>query len=472
MTNKTAAYKKSGVTSLCAALLAIASVAFIAPVHPSSAGAQANLQGKLNVLFITVDDLNTDLGCYGHPQVKSPHIDRLARRGVRFDRAYAQYTLCNPSRASFLSGRRPETTGIFDLQTPPRKRMPDAVFLPQLFRQHGYFTARFGKIYHDGRDDALSWDVSSDAESRNPQEVEAVKARYRRPNNQRYPEWTKLDGADADTLDGVVVHEIARLMEEKAKEGKPFFLAAGIHKPHLPWTAPRKYFAQYPPNRVALKAEPPLEGIPQIALMTELTGSPPPPSRAEAVAAYQACVTFADAQVGVLLAALDRLKLWDKTIVVLTSDHGFHLGDHGGLWAKLTLFERSARVPLIIAEPRGRQAGKSSPRTVELLDLYPTLAELCGLPPPAGLEGASLAPLLRDARAAWSRPAYTMVVHKGVRGSSVRTEDYRYTEWASGQGELYDHRRDPHESRNLAGEAKSAPVVAEMKRLLAARRPK
>jgi len=448
--------------------------------RPMMEGRAAQAQGvKPNVLFISVDDLNNDLGCYGHPLVKSPNIDRLAARGIRFDRAYAQYPLCNPSRASLLSGRRPETTRIFELQTAPRTAMPDAVFLPQLFRQHGYFTARYGKVYHDGRDDKLSWDVSDNVESTDEQERESNRRRYANPPNLRTPDWTPLDTPDEQTRDGRTARAIARLMEEKAKAGQPFFLAAGFHKPHLPWGAPKKYFALYPlahlAERINATPDGPMRDIPPIALITELSGSPQPSSRAEAMAAYYANITFMDAQVGVLLEALDRLGLWEQTVVVLFSDHGFHLGDHGGMWAKLSLFEQSARVPLIITAPGGflqrrqrMRAGKAVRRPVELLDLYPTLAGVCGLPPPPGIEGKSLAPLLKNPGAVWNHPAYTMVFHNHVEGRSVRTERWRYNEWDGGkQGvELYDHGRDPREFDNLARDPRYTKTVAEMKKLL------
>jgi uncharacterized sulfatase len=424
---------------------------------------------KPNVLFIVVDDLNNDLGCYGHPVVKSPNIDRLAARGVRFDRAYCQYPLCAPSRWSFLSGLRPETTGIYEFQTLLRSRIPDVVFLPQLFRQNGYFTAGMGKVFHDTRqsDREKSWDFYEDRMGEDQQEAAAIKKRYSYKDGQRPFEWTRLDGPEEKTRDGITARKIAQLMEEKAKEGKPFFLAAGFHKPHLPWTAPGKYFDLYPAQRIPKPNDPPLKDIPAIALMTELTGNPPPQSRTEAIAAYYACISFMDAQVGVLLDTLDRLKLWDNTVVVLFSDHGYHLGDHNGLWAKLTNFEQAARSPLLIAAP-GHGNGTASARAVEFVDIYPTVAELCDLDKPARLEGQSLVPLLKKADAPWDKPARTMVHHKDVLGKSVRTERWRYTEWDGGKqgAELYDHDRDPGEYDNLAKDPKYADTVSAMRQLL------
>ena len=429
-------------------------------------------QTKPNVLFISIDDLNNDLACYGNTQVKSSNIDRLAGRGVRFDRAYVQYTLCNPSRASFLSGRRPERTGIYELQTAPRKAMPEAVFLPQLFRQNGYFTARFGKVYHEGRDDKLSWDVSESVEFTDAQERTMHQKRYDNPVNQRTPDWTPLDTPEEQTRDARIAKSIAQLMEEKAKAGKPFFLAAGLNKPHLPWNVPKKYFSLYQAANIKFEADLPMRNIPSVALMTELFGSSQPSSRAEAIAAYYSAITYMDAQVGVLLNKLDELKLWDNTIVVFFSDHGFHLGDHGGLWAKLSLFEQSARTPLIIAVPKSKQAGKASSRIVELLDLYPTLAELCSLSAPIDLEGKSLVPLLQQPNSTWNRRAYTMVFHevdgKKIEGKSVRDERWRYTEWDAGSKgvELYDHNNDPREFNNLAKHSRYKNIVLMMKRWL------
>jgi len=424
-----------------------------------------------NVLFISVDDLNNDLGCYGNGTVQSPNIDRLATRGVRFDRAYTQYPLCNPSRASLLSGRRPEQTGIYELQTAPRRAMPEAIFLPQLFRQNGYFTARYGKVYHEGRDDKHSWDVSDSSEFVDEEERSAHQQRYARPQNERTPDWRPLNTPEGLTRDARTVAAVTRLMEEQVAAGRPFFLAAGLNKPHLPWNVPKSYYGLYAAERIRIDPEPPLRRIPLVALMTELYGAAQPASRAEAIAAYYAAITYLDRQVGVLLDQLDRLKLWERTIVVLFSDHGFHLGDHGGLWAKLTLFEQSARTPLLIAAPGGRR-GVASPRVVELLDLYPTLAELAGLPRPVGIEGRSLVPLLHRPQLGWDHAAFTLVYHETregrVEGRSIRDERWRYTEWDGGARglELYDHRQDPHEFNNLAGEARYANTETRLRRQL------
>ena len=441
---------------------AILGLCWAAPVRAGEDGR------KRNVLFIVIDDLNTDLGCYGHALVKSPNIDRLAARGVRFAHAYCQYAVCAPSRWSFLSGLRPETTGIYDFQTLLRSRIPDVVFLPQLFRQAGYFTAGNGKVFHDMRqsDAKISWDTYQDKMGGDAQEAAMVKRRYSFPEGKRPFEWAKVEGAGAKTRDGITARTIAGFIEEKAKEGKPFFVAAGFHKPHLPWTAPVRYFDLYPPGSVPEPKDPVIKNIPAIALMTELVGNPLP-KRTDAMAAYYACTSFVDAQVGILLDTLDRLKLWDDTVVVLFSDHGYHLGDHEGLWAKFTVFELAARVPLIIAAP-GHGKGKTSTRIVELIDLYPTLAELANLKAPPRLDGKSLVPLLKQADAPWNRPAYISVHHEGVEGKSVRTDRWRYTEWDQGNKgvELYDHDRDPTEYDSLATDPAYAATIAELKKVL------
>lgn len=426
---------------------------------------------RRNVLFIAVDDLNTRLACYGDPVVKTPNIDRLAARGVRFERAYCQYPLCNPSRTSLLSGRRPDTTKILDNRTPPRTALGDVVFLPEYFKKHGYFTGRVGKIAHGAYEDALTWDVSESVAGRplaqRAQKKAAQKAAGAEAEGGIKLSWTKTNNADSEEPDGRTALRIVELMEQN--KDRPFFLGAGFHKPHLPWIAPKKYFDMYPPDKIQLPATPgnDRDDIPPIAL-TRTAGDEllTDADRRQAIAAYHACTSFTDAQIGVLFAAMDRLKLWDNTVVMLFGDHGWHLNEHHGLWRKMTVFEESAHAPLIVAAP-GAKAGAACPRFVEFVDMYPTLAELCRLPAPAGVEGLSFAPLLQDPQRSWKKAAFTVVKHQQVIGRSVRTERYRYTEWGSEKvAELYDHEVDRFEYTNLAGAPKGSRALEDMKKLL------
>ena len=425
---------------------------------------------RTNVLLIIVDDLNTSLGCYGNPVVKSPNIDRLAARGVRFDRSYCQYPLCNPSRVSFLSGRRPETSGVYVLTTPAREALPDAVLLPQFFRQQGYFSGGAGKIFHSEKmSDAASWDFYEDQPPQDKEEQAAIDARYGAAGGKTdgQPRAYQLTTDGTRTRDGKNVRTILRLMQEKAAAKQPFFLAAGFHKPHLPWTAPKKFFDLYPAGSITLPSEPAMRDIPPIAMQTELTGNAQPDSRVEAIRGYYACVSFTDSHVGLLLDQLDRLDLWKNTVVVLLGDNGFHLGDHGGLWAKLSAFDASTHVPLLIAGA-GVPAGKVISTPVELLDVYPTLAELAAFSAPTGLEGQSLVPAMRGTAVGTRGPVSSVVFHydvtKGVDviGRTVISEQWRYTEWGGGKAgrEYYSRREDPAEYQNII----SSPGVAEQVR--------
>jgi len=438
---------------------------------------------KLNVLFIAVDDLNNHLGCYGNPLVKSPNVDRLAKRGVRFDRAYCQFPLCSPSRVSLLTGLRPDTTRIFDLQTDFRKStLPQVVTMPQLFRQNGWFVARVGKIFHygvpgqigtSGLDDPLSWDRVGNPRGRDKDEEDKVT--NLNPANRGLGAalaWYESPGTDAEFTDAKVAAETIRLLEER--KDKPFFIGCGFYRPHVPWIVPKKYFELYPLDKIALTQNPfnDRDDIPPPAL----TVRPPNYGRTdeecrEAIRAYYGSISYMDAQLGKVLDALDRLKLWDRTIVILWGDHGWHLGEHG-LWQKMSLFEESARVPLIFAAPGQKGNGKASVRVVESLDVYPTVADLCGLIAPNNLAGASLRPLLNKPGLRWERPAYTQVQRGDAAGRfmgrSVRTDRWRYTEWDDGRRgvELYDHQKDPREFTNLANDPKHAGTVAELKGLL------
>lgn len=431
-----------------------------------------------NVLLIVSDDLNNCLGCYGDTVARTPHIDRLATAGVRFDRACCQLPLCNPSRTSMLTGRRPDSLGVHFNHEKVRELFPDIVTLPQLFRKNGYFVARVGKIFHygvpwdigtPGLDDPESWDLALYPRGRD-RDDEHLLINYT-PATQlgAAMAWMEARGADDEQTDAKVAAGALRLLEEHGD--RPFFLAVGFYRPHVPCVATPRWFEPISLQAVRLFAgsERDLESVPPAAV----TVRPPNYGLDEAdlrafKRAYYASVSFMDHQVGRLLDALNRLKLADRTIVVFLSDNGFLLGQHGQ-WQKMSLFEESARVPLIIAAPGTRARGQASPVPVELLDVYPTLAGLCGLDPPVGLEGRSLQGLLDDPGAGLDEAAaWTQVVrHEGQQryfGRSVRTARWRYVEWDDGRRglQLYDHLNDPGEHRNLAGDPVHAGTVAEL----------
>lgn len=452
----------------------------------------------LNVLLLLSDDCRPVYQCYGGP-TQTPHIDRLAQRGLRFDNAYCQYPLCNPSRASFLTGMRPDTTKVYENATQFRQNIPDVVTLPQLFKKHGYFVARVGKMYHygvpkqigtNGLDDPASWEQVVNPRGRDCDDEDKIysiiageKARVGvgTGNYGGTLSWLAAEGTDAEQTDGKIAAEACRLL--RTHKDQPFFLGVGFFRPHTPYVSPKNYFSLYAPERIVLAQNPPgdREGKPAAAL----TVFPPHYGMDEELQrtvtqAYYASVSFMDAQFGVVLDELDRLGLTDRTVVAFLSDHGYHLGEHGQ-WQKMTVFEEATRVPLIISTPGMKAAGQSTTRLAELVDLYPTLADLCGLPAPSELEGTSLRPLLDDPQRPWKPGAFTQVIHRvqggraaklkakeAVMGRSVRSERYRYTEWGDGQAgaELYDHQTDPHEWRNLASEPAQENVLREMKQLL------
>lgn len=494
---------------------------------------------KPNVVFIVSDDLNNHLGTYGYP-VKTPNLDRLAQQGIRFDRAYAQYPLCNPSRTSFISGRRPSTTGVTNNVTPPRTYLKDTLFMPQHFRRNGYFVARVGKILHVSRDgekadfdDPSIWDVAINENVLEGQELApyVVSRQTMRVGGGTFRA-TQLNISDDKLGDGQVATRSLEVMNQAKKSGKPFFLGIGIRKPHGPWEVPKKYFDLYPPGSIKLPQEPVEAGANGSAAAaaeprldrdarrdrrrarrdaaentapnaandgeteiqdaetedteSEDTGRRARPrerrgerrgsrrgnaqatdaERRQVITAYYACVSYMDAQVGIILDSLERLKLADDTIVVFMGDHGYHLGEHNE-WRKGTLFEESARAPLIMRVP-GKRAGLASPRLVEFVDLYPTLAELSGLPAPAGVEGTSFVPLLNDPNRAWKKAAFTQVRGGNNARHSIRTERYAYIEGGNEPVELYDHKTDPGEFKNLAADPKYAATLAEMRATLRA----
>ena len=432
---------------------------------------------KPNVLFIAIDDLNCRLGCYDSEHIQSPNIDTLAKRGVRFDRAYCQFPSCGPSRASVLSGLRPDTSGVLHNRIRFRDAAPDVVTLPQLFRKNDYHVARVGKIFHQsvptdigtsGPDDPESWDevINPRGRDRNEEDLLTVYTpQLPLPDQMAY---LKADGNDHEQTDGMVANEAIRLLQKHRDE--PFFIAAGFYRPHIPYIAPEKYFDLYPLEETSLPPTP--AGYRSNVPAAALASTPEWPNfgttgieARECIAAYDACVSFVDAQVGRLLEAVDQLGLGENTIIVLWGDHGYHLGEHG-LWRKNSLFEESTRAPLILFDPRIKNTKHDCPRIVEFVDIFPTLAELAGLEPPGELEGVSLVPLLHDPLAEWNRPAFSQVQFREVPGRSVRTHRWRYNEWGeNGKDgiELYDHEKDPREMQNLAGNAEYDSILETMK---------
>jgi len=478
-------------------LVALLAVGF---VLNDSVRAQTRTQ-KLNVLYIVSDDLNNSLSCYGHNIAKSPRLDELASRGTRFDRAYCQYPLCNPSRSSFLTGLRPDQTTVQDNAKQFREQIPDVVTLPQLFQKAGYFVARVGKLYHygvpnqigtDGLDDPPSWQAAMNPRGRD--RFDEPKIFTLTPGQfGGTPSWLAADGEDAEQTDAIGAHMATQLLRVAASGDRPFFLAVGFYRPHTPYVAPKKYFEMYPPEKAGVVYTPPgdIDDILPAVLTSRRTDMDEKLQR-EARQAYFASITFMDQQVGKLLDELDQLKLRDKTVVVFHSDHGYHLGEHGCLWQKQSVFEESARIPLIISAPGQKASGKGAAALAELVDVYPTVAELCGLKGPANLAGKSLVPQMNDASQAGKGFALTQVRRGGgggggakakakavdpnatakqkakagpaFTGYSLRTDRYRYTEWDEGkQGtELYDHEKDPQEFTNLAKDSQQANTVKQL----------
>jgi iduronate 2-sulfatase len=434
---------------------------------------------KPNILFIAVDDLRDTLGAFGDHTARTPHIDRLAARGVRFDRAYVQYPVCNPSRSSFLTGLRPDETGVLDNTTMLRTRRPDVVTFPQLLKEHGWHAAAFGKIFHlgGGRDaEARARWVDLPASWHTAETFEATPVGRRKlagralteSENAKWAHWGMMDGTDDDQPDGQIARAVIARIESLGDQ--PWIIGAGFMKPHDPFLAPKKYFDLYPENGITLRRDPPgttpapplAVGFGELGKVFRAFGDR---ERREFLRAYYACTSFMDAQVGRVLDALDRLGLWERTVVIFVGDHGYHLGERDW-WNKNTLFERSCRAPLIVAAP-GVQPGVAR-GLAEFVDLFPTVADYAGLPVPAGLAGRSLRPVLLDPAAPGKSAALTVVRRGAARGDSVRTERWRHTRWSDGSEELYDHDVDPLEWNNLDVDPRFAAVKSELARELPA----
>lgn len=429
-----------------------------------------------NVLFIISDDLNCDLNCYGATWVKSPNLDRLAASGVRFNHAYVQYPVCNPSRTSFLTGLRPEKTRILGNNIHFRKNLPEVKTLPQWFRGHGYYTASLGKVFHRGlspeelrpdMDDPPSWDHRFYGQA-----TEAGKTGERRNMSGGKLPWCNWLAADCDDeglQDGQTTKEAIRLME--AGKDKPWFIAIGFYRPHDPFHSPKKYFDLYPVEKMKLPPGFPAGGLPNAFTLPGGAFKSPFDSfteddKREFLRAYYAGLTYMDAQVGKLLDSLHRLRLEQNTVVVFLGDHGYELGVRNW-WNKNTLFEKSCRVPFLVRWPGAKGNGKTTQGIVEAIDIYPTLCELAKVGAPSGLQGESFARLLDDPAKLGKETAFTTVERGGARGLSLRTVRYRYTEWKGKEtaAELYDHNSDAGEVKNLAGD----PALKEIQLKLALR---
>ncbi len=447
----------------------LSQLAFILLIIGSSSGSAGQ---QKNVLFIAVDDLTDTLGCYGDLLAQTPFIDELAASGVMFSRAYNQLPLCNPTRASVMTGRRPDEIQVYDLDRHFRDTLPDVITLSQAFMNQGWKAARAGKIYHynvpasigtNGHDDPLSWEEVFNPKGRDKAEERLIFNAEPHRKISAALSWLAADGTDEEQTDGMIATEAIRYMERN--RDKPFFLGVGFFRPHTPYVAPKKYFDLYPLEDIRIPYAPAddREDIPVAAFahncpvphygLDDLT-------LRKAIQAYYACVSFIDAQIGRMTNALKRLGLEDNTIIVFWSDHGYHLGEHGGIWQKRTLFEKSAKAPLIIRAPGFEGNGTPCSSIVEFVDIYPTLLELADLGHAQKLSGRSLVPLLKNPLTEWDGNAVTQILRPAddrlaqpVMGISIRTHRWRYTEWGE-EGEhgveLYDYQNDPGEFENLA----------------------
>ncbi len=442
-------------------LLAVGGLFCLAPATRAVAaeGAAAKAK-KMNVLFLAIDDLNDWTGFLGgYPGVKTPNLDRLAARGVTFTRAYCSAPACNPSRASLMSGIRPSTSGVYLNSQPWRPVMKDVVTLPQHFMAHGYRAEGGGKIYHGGFPDPASWHAyfKKGADPK-PDKLPANGI----PDTGHF-DWGPLDVDDAKMDDHRVMTWATEFLAKKQEQ--PFFLAVGLFKPHLPWYVPRKYFNEYPLSDIK-RPEVPSDDLDDVPAAGVRMARPQGDHKKvvehqqwdQAIQGYLASITFTDRQVGRLLDALDASGQGDNTVIVMWGDHGWHLGEKSH-WRKFTLWEEADRVPLIISVPGLTKAGARCERTVSLLDLYPTLADVCGLPLRSELEGRSLKPLLQNCAAEWERPAVTTYQRNN---HAIRSERWRYIRYADGSEELYDHDKDPMEWTNLAGASKYDEVKREL----------
>lgn len=414
----------------------------------------ATAERKYNVLFIMVDDLRPLLGCYGYTEMHTPNIDRLAQRGILFNRAYCQFPVCNPSRASILTGLRPESNGVQDNYIHYRDTVPDVISLPQHFKAHGYHTRSIGKIMHGPFDDEISWSEPS---------WEVKGGKYT-----NIPSWQSLDVLDDDLEDGKIAKHTTEVLDEI--QDSLFFLAVGFNKPHMPFDAPTNYYELY--------EHPNINNVPRVVPHSkhELRGYTDIPSgedpisiekTLELIQGYKASTSYMDAQVGRVLSQLDSLGLTEKTVILFCGDHGFHLGEHN-TWGKRTLFDVALRSPLIVNLPRQEHIGIKTDALIELVDIYPSLCDACQLPIPTQLEGISMVPIIRQATSTWKSAVFSKVGKEYGR-HSIRTNQYRYTERVKNGifgRELYDYNSDPDETVNMAYLPENTELVEQLRERL------
>jgi iduronate 2-sulfatase len=504
-------------------LFALSFVVSLNPVAPAAEARRPSDVRKMNVLFLAVDDLRPQLGCYGVTDIRTPHIDKLASEGLLFTRAYCQQAVCSPSRTSLLTGRRPDTTRVYDLIKHFRDTIPDVVTLPQHFKDNGWFCQSFGKIYHGGLDDPKSWSAPSmfsgavvsfhgpggssqlamvdldffteggavqalsDAPSTPVLLAAAAGARRgraaaRAANRPNKPPWSSPDVPDNALGDGKVADAAIEVMNQV--KDKPFFLAVGFRKPHLAFDAPKRYYDLYEVEKMRLARNPfPPKDVflPAMSSWGELRSYKDMPKEGpvsdqtarELIRGYYAATSYTDAQIGRVLAELEKLGLRKNTIVILWGDHGWQLGEHG-MWCKHTNFETSTRSMLMISVPGQKTRGSKTDALVEFVDIYPTLCELAGLPPTPGLEGTSFAPVIQDPKRPWKKAAFSQYPRPKLMGYAMRTERYRYVEWVDPSSrkvegrELYDHQNDPDENVNLANQPEQVVNVGEQAAMLKA----
>ncbi len=444
---------------------------------------------EYNVLFISVDDLRPDLGCYSNSIIKSPNIDKLAENGTLFTMAYCQQAVCAPSRASLLSGLRPNSTNVTDLRSPLQEVAPNTLTLPKIFKNNGYEVISLGKVYHHrgkNGDDPNSWsepewNEKGDWKGRGYLAKESQEQIDFEKLKGKGPAFEAPDVSDDAYPDGQLAKEAIRRLKGFKESGKPFFLACGFHKPHLPFNAPKKYWDLYNPEGLYQSTQHnwPVD-MPAYAGTTfgELRSYTNIPNKSkelhdtlaqQLIHGYYASVSYVDAQIGKVIDELDRLGLTENTVIVLWGDHGWKLNDYGS-WCKHTNFEIDTHVPLLLSAP-GYKKGKRSKALVEFVDIYPTLAELCDIEVPNHCEGTSMVPLLKKPNRKWKEAAFSQYPRKGLMGHSIRSGIWRYTEWIGKEGnvidrELYDHSGGPLADRNLANEEMYKSVVEELSEIL------